>query len=76
MSHIPCHSSSPLLPQMLFPETYARTAAWLRQESAAGQETLERCQAAIQAAVLGQPRFHTLASGLQVQSDAHAVLMQ
>ncbi|GAB4822361.1 hypothetical protein N2152v2_009407 [Parachlorella kessleri] len=52
--------------QLLFPETYTRTAAWLRHESTLSQETLECCQESVRAAVLGHPRFHLLAAGVQV----------
>ncbi|KAL4427713.1 hypothetical protein ABPG75_001802 [Micractinium tetrahymenae] len=52
--------------QILFPESYVRTAAWLREEAAANADTLDRCQAALRSAVLRQPRFAELAAGLTV----------
>ncbi len=63
---MPCQSLYIHVLQLLFPETYTRTAAWLRHESALSQETLERCQDSVRAAVLGHPRFHLLAAGVQV----------
>ena len=59
-------ASSRLPPQILFPESYLRTAAWLREQAAANAEVLARCQAALEAAVAAQPRFGELAGGLVV----------
>lgn len=52
--------------QILFPESYVRTAAWLREEAAANADTLARCEAALRSAVLRHPRFAELAAGLSV----------
>ena len=52
--------------QILFPESYERTAAWLREEAVANADVLAACKAALAAAVAAHPRFAQLAAGVQV----------
>ncbi|KAL4856897.1 putative GTP diphosphokinase CRSH1 [Chlorella vulgaris] len=53
--------------QILFPESYLRTAAWLCEQAAANAVTLQRCQQELSGAVLGQQRFAQLAAGVSVK---------
>jgi (p)ppGpp synthase/HD superfamily hydrolase len=53
--------------QILFPESYLRTAAWLCEQAAANSVTLQRCQQELSGAVLGQQRFAQLAAGVSVK---------
>ncbi len=55
--------------QILFPESYARTAAWLREQATANADVLERCKAQLVAAVEAHPRFPELAAGLQARAE-------
>ena len=55
------------VPQILFPESYLRTAAWLREQEVSNADVLARCTARLAAAVERDPRFAELAGGLQVQ---------
>jgi hypothetical protein len=69
----PCLSPPPpphTLKQILFPESYIRTAAWLQEQAAANAATLAGCQAALRAAVEAQPRFAQLAGGVEVKGRA------
>jgi (p)ppGpp synthase/HD superfamily hydrolase len=53
--------------QILFPESYLRTAAWLRDQAVSNADVLARCTARLAAAVERDPRFAELAGGLEVQ---------
>lgn len=61
-----CSLPLPPTSQILFPESYERTAAWLREEAAANADVLAACKAQLAAAVAAHPRFEELAGGLQV----------
>lgn len=56
----------PLL-QILFPESYERTAAWLREQAVANADVLAVCKRRLAGAVCGHPRFSQLAAGLEVR---------
>lgn len=52
--------------QILFPASYTRTAAWLRDQATASAATLEICANELWAAAESSPRFRALAAGLWV----------
>ena len=52
--------------QELFPESYAETAAWLRQKVNANGDSLACCEQQLQHAVEQDPEFQALAAGCQV----------
>lgn len=56
-----------VLVQILFPESYERTAAWLREQAVANADVLAACKRRLAAAVESHPRFSQLASGLEVR---------
>ena len=59
--------------QLLFPASYARTAAWLREQTAANAGTLERCRARLGAALAAHPRLPGLAAGVEVHGRAKSL---
>ncbi|KAK9817892.1 hypothetical protein WJX72_003848 [[Myrmecia] bisecta] len=52
--------------QDLFPRSYQETSSWLRQEMTVHEDTLERCQAHLLAAVHANPDFMSMAAGCEV----------
>lgn len=69
-AHIPAPPHAHVLRclvQILFPESYERTAAWLREQAVANADVLAACKRRLAAAVESHPRFSQLASGLEVR---------
>ena len=54
--------------QVLFPESYSRTATWLREHAATASSLLDACKQQLHEAVLADPRFDELAGGLEVRA--------
>ena len=52
--------------QVLFPESYAETAGWLRKEVIANEDTLERCKAQLEHAMAAFPQLQDLVAEVQV----------
>ena len=58
---------------LLFPASYATTAAWLRRQATDGGAALGAAAAALRAAVAAHPGFAELASGLWVSGRGRVV---
>lgn len=71
---LPANLNSTLAPnssmQILFPESYERTAAWLREQAVANADLLASCKKRLAAAVEAHPRFSQLAGGLEVRRQS------
>ena len=52
--------------QVLFPESYAETAAWLRKEMVANADILRRCQAQLHDALHANAQLRELVADVQV----------
>ena len=52
--------------QVLFPESYAETAAWLRKEMVANAEILRRCQMQLDEALHANAQLHDLVAEVKV----------
>jgi len=63
-----------LTTQVLFPESYAETAAWLRKEVVANAEILRRCEAQLDDALRSNAQLHDLVTNVKVSSFAFYAL--
>ena len=57
---------------MLFPESYAETAAWLRKEVVANAEILRRCKAQLDEALQSDAQLQDLVADVTVNPIAHS----
>ena len=60
--------------QVLFPESYAETAAWLRKEVVANAEILRRCEAQLDDALRSNAQLRDLVADVKVSSFASNAL--
>lgn len=51
--------------QVLFPESYAETAGWLRKEVIANEDTLERCKAQLEHSIVATAQLQDLVADVQ-----------
>ena len=55
--------------QILFPASYAETAAWLRKTAISNEGTLRQCISQLQALLSAHAHLQTLTSGVEVPAQ-------
>jgi hypothetical protein len=55
--------------QVLFPESYAETAAWLRKEMVANTDILRRCEAQLHDALRADAQLRELVADVKVREQ-------
>ena len=58
---------------MLFPESYAETAAWLRKEVVANAEILRHCQMQLDEALQANAQLRDLVAAVQVRLQLYCI---